>query len=87
MLLSGETEGKGVGGNGVLVGIAFVLIAAGVSTTSIFVQDTRINNRMRFKIRFIEIHFGVDQLAGETTETRSLTLQSTTNYRLRRSIP
>jgi hypothetical protein len=55
----GETsDGTGVGKNGVLVGIAFVLANTGVAITSVFVQDTRRSSKKR------NTSFGVSQFAG-----------------------
>jgi len=50
-------EGKGVGGNDVLVGMTFVFTTTGVSVTSTFAQDTRINGRRILNICFIMLNF------------------------------
>jgi len=64
--------GEDVRGNGVLVGAGSVLGTTGISVGAICVQDTRRKNKRRFSIRFIEMYFGVRQLAGDALESVNL---------------
>ena len=61
----GVIVGKAMEDNNVLGGMTFVLMVIGVSDTSTLAQDVRSSSRKRFSIRFIEIHYGVHQLAGQ----------------------
>jgi len=58
----------GVRGNGVSVSRSFMLTTVGISGTAGLAQDTRVINTRRFKILFIEPHFGVREHPGKKRE-------------------